>query len=158
LWAVRDGEGRSCSRGTHSADWDGKSKPSGMMPTTACCTPAITIDSPPRGRDPRQRSQKRAPTSTTFGASVRSSSARNPRPRAGWTPITAKKSLETRDTRSDCGSPAPVTGCGNVAVSAIAAKPRVCACQSRKLGSETLAPRVPFSPIWNSCTMRPASG
>ena len=72
--------------------------------------------------------------------------------------MTSKNPCETIATGTDCGSPAPRTVCGNTVVSAIAAKPRVCACQSRKLGSDTLPPRLPLSPIWNSCTMRSASG
>ncbi len=118
----------------------------------------MTTDSPARGRSPFQRSQKRAPTSATGAAPRCSSSGRNPRPRAGRVPMTSKKPCETIATGTDCGSPAPRTVCGNTVVAAIAAKPRVCACQSRKLGSDTLAPRVPLSPIWNSCTMRSASG
>ena len=118
----------------------------------------MTIDSPDSGRSPFQRSQKRAPTSATGAAPRCSSPARNPRPRAGRVPMTSRNPCETIATGTDCGSPAPRTVCRDAVVSAIAAKPRVCACQSRKLGSDTLAPRLPVSPIWNSCTMRSASG
>ena len=103
--------------GTHSAGAAtafAPLKPSGAIPTTVKAWPLSVIWRPTTaGSPPSRRCQKACDSTVTrLAPGTRSSSGRKPRPRAGLTPSTPKKSPDTISPKICSGSPFPENASG----------------------------------------------